>query len=129
MWTVILWQYLLFGCSGSSTNSWTTINDCTSLQKGQIRDDCYGQFLIKLFKEDANRGLQIIQQEISEPNVRDFLYLEVTRKGRSYQYEVLSTDSIYNTGQTLYNIGVSSSFTSGNFSDLQPTQNPQRKPQ
>lgn len=129
MWTVILWQYLLFGCSGSSTNSWTTIDDCTSLQKGQIRDDCYGQFLIELFKEDANRGLQIIQQEISEPNVRDFLYLEVTRKvdpTNTRYCQLIQSTTLAKRCTTLVSRPHLHRET---LRGSQPTQNPQRKPQ
>lgn len=80
MWTIVAWFMLGWGCSGTTQTAWQSIDDCTSLQKGQIRDDCYGQFLVDVFKQDANRGRQIIQQEISDPNVKDFLYLEVTRK-------------------------------------------------
>jgi len=129
MWIVLLWQHLWFGCSGSSTNDWASVDDCSTLQKGQIRDDCYGQFLIDVFKQDANRGLRIIQEEISEPNVRDFLYLEVTRKvdPTTTRYcQLIQSTTLAKRCTTLVSRPHLHRET---LRGSQPTQSPQRKPQ
>jgi hypothetical protein len=129
MWIVLLWQHLWFGCSGSSTNDWVSVDDCSTLQKGQIRDDCYGQFLIDVFKQDANRGLRIIQEEISEPNVRDFLYLEVTRKvdPTTTRYcQLIQSTTLAKRCTTLVSRPHLHRET---LRGSQPTRSPQRKPQ
>ena len=80
MFTIFVFLKMTCGCIGATQPEWSSIDDCDSMSIGQIRDDCYGHFLIDVFKQDANRGLRILQQDISDKNVRDFLYLEVTRK-------------------------------------------------
>ena len=68
------------GCQSGDTPKWTTAEDCQTLQKGTDKDDCYGHFIVEIFQQDSKKGMQIIQQEVSDPNVQDFLWLEITRK-------------------------------------------------
>lgn len=67
-------------CQGTSTSAWTTQEDCQLLPMGSDKDDCWGQFIVEIFQQDSQKGMKIIQQEVSDPNVQDFLWLEITRK-------------------------------------------------
>ena len=78
-WCVIV-SILFMGCQSTPDKGWSTQEDCASLPAGNVKDDCYGHFIVDIFKADAKRGMEIMQQEISNDNVRDYLWLEVTRK-------------------------------------------------
>ena len=78
-WCVIA-SILFMGCQSTPDKGWSTQEDCASLPAGNVKDDCYGHFIVDIFKSDAKRGMEIMQQEISNDNVRDYLWLEVTRK-------------------------------------------------
>lgn len=71
---------LLTACQGSSEKDWATQEDCAALSPGDVKDDCYGHFIVDIFKTDSKRGMQIMNEEISNDSVRDFLWLEITRK-------------------------------------------------
>ena len=71
---------LTLGCQSTPDKSWSTQKDCASLPAGDVKDDCYGHFIVEIFKADSNRGMDIMQQEISSDSVRDYLWLELTRK-------------------------------------------------
>lgn len=78
-WFVI--AFLMFvSCKSTPDQAWSTQEDCAKLATGDVKDDCYGHFIVDIFKSDAKRGMEIMQQEISNDNVRDYLWLEVTRK-------------------------------------------------
>ena len=76
MWLLVL----LFACTGTKQKAWTQSSDCENLSMGTEKDDCWGQFLVDEFKNDRKRGADIIVNQISDPKVQDFLWLEVTRK-------------------------------------------------
>ena len=78
--TMVCWMVALSGCTGSSAKAWTTVEDCSALELGDVKDDCWGHFIVEVYKEDAKRGMEIMQQEISNDGVRDYLWLEITRK-------------------------------------------------
>ena len=78
-WCVIA-PVLFMACQTTPDKGWSTQEDCASLPKGNSKDDCYGHFIVNIFKSDEKLGMEIMQQEISSDNVRDYLWLEVTRK-------------------------------------------------
>tara|TARA_B110000305_G_C18918441_1_gene393950 strand:- start:102 stop:506 length:405 start_codon:yes stop_codon:yes gene_type:complete len=78
--TMVCWMVALSGCTGSSAKAWTTVEDCSVLELGDVKDDCWGHFIVEVYKKDAKRGMEIMQQEISNDSVRDYLWLEITRK-------------------------------------------------
>ena len=78
-WCVIA-SLFLFACQSANDKGWSTQADCASLTMGNVKDDCYGHFIVDIFKSDSSRGMEIMQKEISNDNVRDYLWLEVTRK-------------------------------------------------
>ena len=78
-WFVIA-SLMFVSCHSTPDQAWNTQEDCANLATGDVKDDCYGHFIVDIFKSDAKRGMEIMQQEISNDNVRDYLWLEVTRK-------------------------------------------------
>ena len=78
-WFIIA-SILLMSCNSAPDKGWSTQKDCSSLPTGNVKDDCFGHFIVEIFKSDAKRGMEIMQQEISNDNVRDYLWLELTRK-------------------------------------------------
>ena len=78
-WCIIASVWIM-ACQSTPDKGWSTQEDCASLPMGNVKDDCYGHFIVDIFKSDAKRGMEIMQQEISNDNVRDYLWLEITRK-------------------------------------------------
>ena len=70
----------IFACQSTPDKGWVTQEDCADLPSGDVKDDCFGHFIVDIFKSDAKRGMEIMQQEISNDSVRDYLWLEITRK-------------------------------------------------
>ena len=70
----------ILACQSTPKASWSTQEDCAALPAGDVKDDCFGHFIVDIFKSDPKRGMQIMQQEISNDRVRDYLWLEITRK-------------------------------------------------
>ena len=76
----IMMSLLFMACQSTTKKEWSTQEDCATLPAGDIKDDCYGHFIVDIFKSDSKRGMVIMQQEISNDSVRDYLWLEITRK-------------------------------------------------
>ncbi len=71
---------LTVGCQSEPSTNWRTVDDCTAIPSGNLQDDCWGHFIVDVFKTDSKRGMDIMQNKISSDSVRDYLWLEVTRK-------------------------------------------------
>jgi hypothetical protein len=67
---------LALACSTPPATSWT---DCAP-RSGSARDDCYTQTLPREFCTDAQGAARLVEEHVSDPVVRDFIYLEVTNK-------------------------------------------------
>ncbi len=68
------------GCQSGPSNNWGSVDDCAAIPSGNLQDDCWGHFIVDVFKTDSKRGMDIMQNKISSDSVRDYLWLEVTRK-------------------------------------------------
>lgn len=66
----------LLACAEPPPASWT---DCAA-RSGTARDDCHTQTLPRAFCEDPEAAARLVESEVSDPVVRDFIYLEVTNK-------------------------------------------------
>ena len=69
--------FVLFACRQTS---WSSASDCHGLEKGLDKDNCWSVHLVDVFKQDPTKGSQIIEQDISDQKVQDFLWLEMTRE-------------------------------------------------
>ena len=78
LYTLVITSIL--GCQSTPKASWSTQEDCAGLPAGDVKDDCFGHFIVDIFKSDSKRGMEIMRQEISNDGVRDYLWLEITRK-------------------------------------------------
>ena len=69
--------FILLSCQ---TNSWSSLEDCKALEKGDDKDNCWSVHLVQVFSKNREQGLLILKQEISSQRIRDFLLLEITRE-------------------------------------------------
>lgn len=66
---------LLLACT---TKPPTRPEDCEGLD-GAARDECYAVVLPELFRTDPARGIALTESAVTDPTVRDFVWLTVTR--------------------------------------------------
>ena len=72
---------LLFCVSCQQEKSvWASADDCSVLQKGKDKDNCFSIYIVEVFREDPSQGIKVVQEEISEQQIRDFIWLKVTRE-------------------------------------------------
>ncbi len=78
---------LAVGCSGGGQD-WSSAADCEGLSAGSDADECWARHAPSVFKDDPARGVAIVTDEVSDPRVRDFIWLTVTREvdPSSYKY-------------------------------------------
>jgi hypothetical protein len=57
----------------------TSHEACASLS-GAARDDCYTRTLPVVFCTDVDAGVKLVEDQVADPVVRDFIWLEVTTK-------------------------------------------------
>lgn len=67
---------LLLGCGPSR---YTSADQCADLSSGARQDDCWSQTLPALFGTDRARAERLTRESVSDPRVRDYIYLTVTR--------------------------------------------------
>lgn len=53
---------------------------CEGKADASARDECYAASLPELFRKDPALGEQLTQEKITDPQLRDFVYLTVTRE-------------------------------------------------
>lgn len=84
--SLALLTVLTLGCSGGG--SWDSPDDCAALSKGATADECWAQHAPALFKADPARGVQVVENDVSDQRIRDFIWLTVTREvdPSSYKY-------------------------------------------
>ncbi|MDG1481894.1 MAG: hypothetical protein P8R54_20050 [Myxococcota bacterium] len=75
----------LFACN---TSSWDSPEDCEALSAGERRDDCWSVHAVELFKTNPDRGESLVEEQVSDQQIRDFIWLQVTREVNpgSYRY-------------------------------------------
>ena len=83
---VALLAAALLACS--TTQNWSGPSDCRALSAGAERDECWAQHAAELFRTNRNEGVRVVQEDVSDQTVRDFIWLTVTREvdPSSYQY-------------------------------------------
>ena len=67
---------LLAACTGATPRS---VEDCAGLGDPTARDDCYARLLPEVFRADPARGIELTETAVTDPTVRDFIWLTVTR--------------------------------------------------
>ena len=74
---IIFW----LGCGSEKDSSdWSSIDDCRTLSDPQNKDDCISKFIVGVFKTDPERGIELVENQISEQINRDYIYLTLTRE-------------------------------------------------
>ena len=83
---LLLLNLFALGCAGGG--SWDGPEDCAALSKGANADECWAQHAPALFKTDPARGVAVVESDVSDQRIRDFIWLTVTREvdPSSYKY-------------------------------------------
>ena len=68
---------LIMACSTPSQPE--SLEGCPAVKDVAARDECYAAFLPELFLSDPPAAAEQVERNISDPLVRDFVYLQVTR--------------------------------------------------
>ncbi len=66
-------------CSGPDPSDWSGPEDCRALSDVRWRDECFSQVAVQVFRSDRAAG-EALALEVSDPLVRDYIYLAVTRE-------------------------------------------------
>ena len=59
---------------------WEHLEDCDTVRGSSQRDECFAQMLPELFRTDAERASALVESEVQDQRIRDFIYLAVTRR-------------------------------------------------
>lgn len=80
-----LWIGGLVGCG---EHTWSGPDECAALASGARQDECWAATLPALFRTDKVRAEQLTREKVSDPRVRDYIWLTVTRDidSGSYRY-------------------------------------------
>ncbi len=83
MWFVAM---ALMACSGGGGA--TSLADCETMAVGTKSDECWAEHAAELFREDAQKGIETVEQKVQDQRVKDFIWLTVTREvdPGSYKY-------------------------------------------
>lgn len=73
---VVALLLLLVACGQSQ---FTSVDQCSDLAAGARQDDCWSQTLPALYGTDRDRAERLTRESVSDPRVRDYIYLTVTR--------------------------------------------------
>ena len=81
---MVLLSFLL----ACNTGSWDSPEDCEALSAGEQRDNCWSVHAVDIFRTDPDRGTQVVEEQVSDQQIRDFIWLQVTREvdPGSYRY-------------------------------------------
>ena len=67
--------FLGSGC-GSSVSR---LEDCEKVSDETERNECFARFLPERFRSEADAAAEMVESQITDPQIRDFVYLTVTR--------------------------------------------------
>jgi hypothetical protein len=76
---MFLFLLVVMGCQNSPEVA-TSPEECMAMKKSDRRDDCWAQQAVSLFKSDEEKGLKMIESQISDPKIADYIWLTVTRE-------------------------------------------------
>ena len=68
---------LLLACTPSDPK---VPSDCASVSSQSSKDDCYAKVVPDVFRTDPDQGIAMVEKEIQNQTIRDFVYLKVTRE-------------------------------------------------
>lgn len=59
--------------------TYTSVEQCEEMKGGADRDTCYAETLPELYRTNREKAERLTREEVSDPRVRDYVYLTVTR--------------------------------------------------
>jgi hypothetical protein len=54
--------------------------DCASVLSQGAKNECYAKVAPELFRTDPEAGIKLVQTEITDTTIQDFVFLKVTRE-------------------------------------------------
>ena len=74
----MLWLPLtiLLSCGPDGSDA----SSCSGLAEGPKRDDCWSVHILDAFRKDPVHAEKIVEKEIEDPQIQDFIWLKVTRE-------------------------------------------------
>lgn len=70
---------LLLACSQGPV-SFTSPDQCRTMEAGPARDECWAAMAPELFRQDPTGAEQVVIEQVQDPKVLDFIWLTVTRE-------------------------------------------------
>lgn len=70
---------LLLALAACTAGAPSSPEDCAAIDDVARRDDCYAQVLPDVFRTDPATGVALVDSAVTDPTVRDFIWLQVTR--------------------------------------------------
>lgn len=70
-----MWMLLFLACGTPKAPQ--SVADCDALSTG--KDDCYAKMAPAVFAKSPEEGIKLVEEKITDPTIRDFVYLTVTR--------------------------------------------------
>jgi len=71
-----MWFLLVLACTPAAPDS---PEDCAALGDVTARDECYASVLPELFRTDPAGATRLVEQAVTDPTVKDYIWLAVTR--------------------------------------------------
>ena len=68
----------LFACSESNRQP-TSPEACEKMGMGAQKDDCWSEHAITIFHQDESRGVALVETQITDQRIADYIWLTVTR--------------------------------------------------
>jgi hypothetical protein len=79
---------VVWGLGSGCSRGWDGPDDCAALSPGPSADECWAAHAPEVFRTDPAKGEAIVSQQVQDAQIRDFIYLTVTREvdPSSYRY-------------------------------------------
>lgn len=70
---------LVLAMAGCGVRNPSTLEECGEVGDEGARNECYARFLPERFRQDADEAATMVESLITDVEIRDFVYLTVTR--------------------------------------------------
>lgn len=64
---------------GCTPEEFTSVDQCEAMSGGASQDACWAETLPALYRTERARAETLTRERVSDPRVRDYIYLTVTR--------------------------------------------------
>ncbi len=72
-------RWFLFLALGCSEERFSSVDQCEGITTSGRQDTCWAETLPELYRTERDRAEKLTRENVSDPRVRDYIYLTVTR--------------------------------------------------